>query len=363
MEQIVRNYRSVQSLVGPGVEVAAVVKANGYGHGMTEGSRALMAAGARWLAVSSVEEGAALRGAELREARILLMGGFLPQEAEALIEYDLTPAVHSIEQLRQADAAARKRGAALAYHLKIDSGMGRLGTRAEAGEILAALAETTHAKLEGLMTHFASPGDYGSAQTEEQLERFHEIVAALGAAAPTPRYVHAASSSAIGYGRREAWFNMVRAGLSLYGYVPRASGHAPPQELEVKPALEWKAKLVAVKEIPEGAPVGYGGTFRAPRPMRIGIAGAGYADGVPHQLSGRGQVIAAGRLTPILGAVSIDLTTIDLSHAKTLTAGDEVTLLGEEGVSLDAQQMADAAGTIPYEILCGIGGRVRRVYQ
>jgi len=156
---------------------------------------------------------------------------------------------------------------------------------------------------------------------------------------------------------------MVRAGLSLYGYVSQARGDAPRQLLDVRPALTWKAKLVAVKDIPEGARVGYGGTFRAPRPMRIGIAGAGYADGVSHRLSNRGQVIADGQLTSILGAVSMDLTTIDLSHTTALAAGDEITLLGAEGAaSLDARQVARAAGTIAYNILCGIGARVRRVY-
>jgi alanine racemase len=156
---------------------------------------------------------------------------------------------------------------------------------------------------------------------------------------------------------------MVRAGLSLYGYVSRARGEAPHQGLDVKPALTWKARLVAVKDIPEGALVGYGGTFRAPRPMRIGIAGAGYADGVSHRLSNRGHVIADGQLTSILGAVSMDLTTIDLSHTSSLAPGDEITLLGAEGdASLDARQIARSAGTIAYDILCSIGSRVRRVY-
>jgi len=189
------------------------------------------------------------------------------------------------------------------------------------------------------------------------------MVEALRAGGVSVALMHASSTGAIAYGRREGWLGMVRAGLSLYGYVPQTSGDAPPQQLDVKPALTWKAKLVAVKDVPEGAPVGYGGVFRAPWPMRIGIAGAGYADGVRHQLSTRGCVIADGRLTPILGAVSMDLTTIDLSHTTSLAHGDEVTLLGTEGgVSLDAQQIASAAGTIPYDILCGIGARVRRVY-
>jgi alanine racemase len=155
----------------------------------------------------------------------------------------------------------------------------------------------------------------------------------------------------------------VRAGHALYGYLSPARGDAPGRVIDVAPALSWKAKILLVKDVPEGALIGYGGSFRAPRPMRIGILGAGYADGVFHRLSNRGKVIAAGRITPILGTVSMDLTTIDLSHAPHLGPGDEATLLGSEGeVSLDAQQIARSAGTISYNILCGIGARVRRVY-
>jgi alanine racemase len=156
---------------------------------------------------------------------------------------------------------------------------------------------------------------------------------------------------------------MVRAGHALYGYVSPPRGSAPKQVLNVKPALTWKAKILAVKDIPEGTKVGYGGTFRAPAPMRIAILGAGYADGVFHRLSNRGKAIAAGQLTPILGTVSMDLTTIDISHAPDLKPGDSVTLLGTEGtVSLDAQQLARVAGTISYNILSSISARVRRVY-
>ncbi len=143
-----------------------------------------------------------------------------------------------------------------------------------------------------------------------------------------PAHLHTSSTNAIGYGRTEGWHNLVRAGHALYGYVSPARGDAPPQLLDVKPALTWKAKLLAVKEIPEGALVGYGGTFRAPRAMRIGILGAGYADGIFHRLSNRGKVIADGKITPILGTISMDLTTIDLSHTTALAPGDEVTLLG-----------------------------------
>jgi len=361
-DQIARNFRNVRSVVGPGVEVAGVVKADAYGHGAIEVAKVLVAEGARWLAVSSVDEGANLRCGGIHQTRILVMGGFLPYEGEALVEYDLTPAVHSIEQMRQVDRLAQSSGKPVRYHLKIDSGMGRLGTRAAAQEILAAVAETRHASMEGLMTHFASSADYTTEQTAAQLEYFHAMTAALDAAGVRPPYLHTSSTNAIGFGRTQGWHNMVRAGHALYGYVSPPRGVAPPQLLEVRPALTWKAKLLAVKDIPEGALVGYGGSFRAPRPMRIGILGAGYADGMFHRLSNRGQVIAAGKLTPILGTISMDLTTIDLSHT-TLGPGDEVTLLGQEGEArLDAHQIARVAGTISYNILCSISARVRRVY-
>jgi alanine racemase len=362
-EQIARNYRNVRSVVGPGVEVAGVVKADAYGHGALEVARILAAEGAGWLAVSSVEEGVRLRKGGIQHAHILVMGGFLPFEGEALVEHGLTPVAHSLDQVCETDSLARAFGAWLPYHLKIDSGMGRLGTRAAAGEILAAIAATPHARLEGLMTHFASAADYATSQTDEQLAHFHAVADELRRGGVEARYLHTSGTNAVGYGRREGWHNMVRVGHALYGYVSPARGEAPPQLLDVKPALAWKARLLAVKDIPEGAPVGYGASFRAPRPMRIGILGVGYADGVFHRLSNRGKVIADGKIASMLGAVSMDLTTIDLSHTSALGPGDEVTLLGSEGdARLDAQQIARAAGTISYNILCGISPRVHRAY-
>ncbi len=362
-DQIARNYRNVCSVVGPGVDVTGVVKADAYGHGSLEVARVLVAEGVKWLAVSSVEEGVTLRVGGITQPRILVMGGFLPYEGSALLEYDLTPTIHSLDQLRQLDRLAADAQRPTHYHLKIDSGMGRLGTRASAREILATLNEVRHAELQGLMTHFASAADYTTAQTDDQLAYFHAIAAELRAAGVDPARLHTSSTNAIGYGRQAGWHNMVRAGHALYGYVSPARGDAPPQLLDVKPALTWKAKLLTVKDIPEGALVGYGGSFRAPKPMRIGILGAGYADGIFHRLSGRGRVIAAGKLTPILGTISMDLTTVDLSHTTSLAPGDEVTLLGTEGdASLDAQQIARVAGTISYNILCSISARVRRLY-
>ena len=361
-DRIARNYRSVAAAVGPGVRVMGVVKADAYGHGAVEVARILMDGGAEWLAVSSVDEGCTLRKAGI-PARILVMGGFLPWEGEAIVEHNLTPAVHSLDEVAEVDGLARAARRPVPYHLKIDTGMGRLGTRAPIEEIAAAVRAASSAHLEGLMTHFASAADYTSAQTSAQFACFEAIRNGLAACGIHPDLVHTSSTNAIGYGRTEAWHNMVRAGHAIYGYVSPARGDAPRKILDVKPALTWHARILNIKEVPEGTLIGYGGSYRAPRAMRIAILGAGYADGIFHRLSNRGRVIAAGRLVPILGTVSMDLTTIDISHADALRRGDQVTLLGTEGdASLDAQQIAKVAGTISYNILCSISARVKRVY-
>jgi alanine racemase len=171
------------------------------------------------------------------------------------------------------------------------------------------------------------------------------------------------ATHAVCYPRGQACGNMVRVGLALYGYVSPAKGEAPPRTFEVAPALTWKARILAVKDVPEGAPLGYNATYRAPRAMRVAIAGAGYADGVFHCLSNRGCVIAGGKLAPILGSVCMDVIAVDITHAPALAPGDEVTLLGAEGeIALDAERIAAMAGTISYSVLCAIGRRVERVY-
>lgn len=362
LDQIARNYRNVRAAVGPSVDVMAVVKADAYGHGALAVSRTLIREGAKWLAVSSVDEGVALRLAGI-PARILVMAGFLPQERDAVVEYDLTPTAHSLEDIAELDRMAERAGLPLPFHLKIDSGMGRMGTRSEPQEIVAALSSLRHARIEGLMTHFASAADFTSPQTDQQLVRFDTYLGALEAAGIAIDCVHTSSTNAIVYARKDAWHNMVRAGHALYGYVSPARGTSPGQILDVQPALTWKAKILVVKDLPEGTLIGYGGTFRAPSAMRIAILGAGYADGVFHRLSNRGKAIAAGQIVPIVGTVSMDLTTIDITRVPDLKPGDDVTLLGTEGdAKLDAQQIGRVAGTISYNILSSISARVRRVY-
>ncbi|MBM3728278.1 MAG: alanine racemase [Acidobacteria bacterium] len=349
-EQLARNYRSVKAAAGA-VEVMPVVKADAYRHGAVEVSRVMEAEGVRWLAVSNVEEGIVLRQSGIR-CRILVMADTVAAGRTAWKEYGLTPVVHDLADIGQLSGVP--------YHLKVDTGMGRMGTREPAEEVARAVAGTA---LEGVMTHFAASADFESRQTRDQLMAFRGVLRALEAGGVKPRYVHASSTNPLHFGIRQAWGDIVRPGFSLYGYTSAGRGEPPERVLEVQPALQWKASILLVKEVPEGAPLGYGAMFRAPRPMRVAIVGAGYADGLPHRLSNKGRVIAAGKISPILGAVSMDVITVDVTHAAHLKPGDAVTLLGREGdAAIDAQQMARAAGTIAYSVLCGISARVRRVF-
>lgn len=362
LRQIAQNYSQVRDAVGPGVEVAAVVKSDAYGHGAIPVSRTLAEAGVRWLAVTSVDEGVALREAGV-QTRILVMADSLLFTRTALLEYALTPVVHSLDGLRELDRSLANGQPRLKYHLKIDTGMGRLGVVAEAAEVVRAVCGATRLELEGLMTHFASSADYTTARTDRQVRNFERLCAGLRKAGVTPAYRHASSTNPIAYGRREAWHNMVRPGHALYGYVSPARGDAPERILEVAPALAWKARVLDVKSVREGTLVGYGGMFHTTRPTRIAVLAVGYSDGLSHRLSNRGHVIAAGRLAPIVGAVSMDLTTIDVTDCPEIRPGDSVTLLGREGdVSINAMEIGRLAGTISYDILCGIRTRVRRVY-
>jgi alanine racemase len=359
--QISANYNAIRKVVGPRIEVMPVVKADAYRHGAIEVSRTLEEHGARWLAVSNTEEGVSLRDAGIK-ARILVMADFLPFTREAMLAYDLTPVIHSLEDLAELDRLAASRGQKCRYHLKLDTGMGRLGVRSDAEIISEAIRRAQYAELEGLMTHFASAANYQTSQTDDQIARFDEVFEGLRRAAVHPNVVHLSSTIPVAYGRQHAWGGMVRPGHAIYGYVSAVRGHAHAKILHVKPALAWRATVLSVSEVPSGTLIGYGGMFRTSRPTRVAVLAVGYADGVPHRLSNRGSVIAKGKFAPILGAVSMDLMSVDVSQSPEIKVGDAVTLLGSEGkLSIDAQQIAKWAGTISYSVLCGIHARVRSI--
>lgn len=361
-QQLGDNFGATKEVVGPDVEVAPVVKADAYRHGAVEVSRVLEQRGAKWLAVSNTEEGVTLRDAGI-VARILVMADFLTFTREAMLAYNLTPVIHSLDDITELNRIASNRETRYKFHLKVDSGMGRLGVRPDPAAILEALKNAPHTELEGLMTHFASAGNYQSGQTERQIAVFDGVAAALAEAGVRPSFVHLSSTIPIAYGRKAAWRGMVRPGHAIYGYVSPARGSSVQKILQVQPALSWKATVLQIKDVPAGSFIGYGGMFRTSAATRIAILAAGYADGIPHRLSNRGRVIVNGRFAPILGAVSMDLTTIDVTQSPEIRVGDSVTLLGREGdASIDAQEIARLAGTISYSVLCGIHARVKRVY-
>ncbi len=329
LNRIAGNYRAI-CRIAPHVEIMPVVKANAYGHGMVPVAATLTSAGARWFAVSSFEEGLELRDAGIR-GRILVMAdeGFDPKHHAGL-----TPVIHSLESIPDAP-----------FHLKVDTGMHRLGVLASPEEIARAVRGKP---LEGIMTHFASSADFTSGQTARQQSRFQNILDALDR---KPEFIHASSSNPLHFGQRDAWFNLARPGLALYGYVSNPRGPSPERLLHVSPSLTWKARVLAVKEIAAGQKIGYGGMFETAAPLRIAILGAGYADGLSRRLSNKARFV---------GAISMDVSTIDISHQPDLKPGDEVTLLGED---YDARAMAHDAGVIAYSILTGISARVKRVYR
>lgn len=360
-QRIANNFRAIRDAVGPSVEVMPVVKADAYRHGAVEVSRVLENNGARWLAVSNTEEGIALRDSGIR-TRILVMADFLPFTREAMLAYELTPVIVSLEDLAELNRLAASRSERYRCHLKIDTGMGRLGVRTDPDTIAQAILAARNVEVEGLMSHLASAANYQTHQTDDQIHAFETMAAALKAAGVASKLCHLSSSIPVAYGRVAAWQQMVRPGHAIYGYISPTVGHAPAKILRVKPALTWRATVLSVKEVPAGALVGYGAMYRTTQPSRLAVLAAGYADGIPHRLGNRGSVIVRGRLAPIVGAVSMDLTTIDVGDSE-VKVGDAVTLLGSDGeVSIDAQQMARWAGTISYSVLCGIHARVKRLY-
>jgi alanine racemase len=338
--------------------VLPVVKANAYGHGASRVARALEEAGADLLACADIEEAIVLREAGVL-ADILVFGALSVSDLDGVFEYDLTPTVSTPSAGRALERAAAARPRAVGYHLKIDTGMNRLGLRHDnLATTLPELLDSRHLRLDAVYTHFATADDPESALFGEQLDRFFKALDRLEAMGVTPRLRHAANSAALLRDAR-TWLDLVRPGLLLYGIVP------PPlaSTLDLQPAMSLKSRVVAVKGVRPGEVVGYGGRFVAEHPTRIAIVPAGYADGLDARLGGRGHVLVRGRRVPVVGAVSMDMITLDVTGL-TVEPGDEVVIIGAQGdARIDVREMAAAIGTIPYEILCRLGTRIERVYD
>ncbi len=367
LHKLARNFRAVQDHCGPEVTVCAVVKANAYGHGAVECARALEAAGAAWLGVTSTEEGVRLREAGLR-GRILLMTGFWRGEEADVLLHRLTPAVWQSESLDLLQAAADKHGVErVPVHVKFDTGMSRLGVPAEeTAAFLTRLRERPRIFVEGVFSHLASAEVIDAADAEQQEKRFREVLRRVEESGLRPRFAHMANSAAIA-ARRKLHFNFVRPGLSLYGYtLPLLSASGRPQEpsaLAVEPVLSWKTRIIGTREVPAGQGVGYNATHITIGPAKLAVLPLGYADGLNRHLSSLGRVLIRGKFANIVGRVSMDLTLADVTDIPCMV-GDEVVLLGEQGGKrIDAWEHATHSHTVPYEILCGIGARVPRRYE
>jgi alanine racemase len=362
-----QNFRVVQTHIGAGVTVCAIVKADAYGHGAVECSRALEEEGARWFGVTSLDEAIPLREAGIR-GRILLLTGFWRGEEEEIVRLNLTPTVWEPGQIELLEKAAARLAARPSVHLKVDTGMGRLGASPQdLRHIVAALKAAPHLVVEGLSTHLASSEILDAPSVAEQLQTFEQVRQFLRDAGIDPPLVHAANTGAV-ISQRESWNTMVRPGIALYGYFlpfERAGREVSGRDLRlgVKPVLTWKTRILSLRDVRANQALGYGGIYVTKAPARIAALPVGYADGFNRALSSRGRVIVREHYAPIVGRISMDLTLVDVTGLPGIEVGDEAILLGSsEGLSVDAREHAALANTVLYEILCGISKRVPRRY-
>ncbi len=358
LEAIGNNYRILSDSLPEGVRVMPVVKANAYGHGMVEVAQTVLAQGAVCLAVALAEEGIALRLAGIA-ADILVMGAAMEKAAEEAIRYDLIQTVFDERMVRVLDEAAAKLHKAARVHIKLDTGMGRIGlqTEAEAQAVAQALGEALHVKATGIYTHFAdadNPPQQGgmNAFSRKQLERFLQLKGYFD-----PNLQAHAANSALSLLAPEACFQFVREGISLYGYPPVAT------KLPFRHAMRWETEVVHVKEIGKGDTVGYGRTFTAEKNMRVATVAVGYGDGYHRAAGNRGQMLVGGKRAPIVGRICMDQTMIDVTQIEGVAAGSPVVLLGKQGAEeIGADELAAWADTISYEVLLAVTDRVPREY-
>lgn len=356
------NLGAIRALVGPGVDVMAIVKADAYGHGLVEAARVFSSAGAVWLGVALPEEGVVLREAGIK-LPILCLGGFWDAQEGIVVEHRLTPAVSRLDQLERLETEARRRGITATAHIKIDTGMGRLGlAAADVGRVLEALGRCSNVHCDGLMTHLASSDTPALEEfTNGQIDMFESTAERFDRAGVSLRWRHLAPSAGL-HAHPRARGNLVRPGALLYGLkgdiLSPARDGLP--DIDVRPAMRFVSRIEHLKTVPEGTPLGYGCTFRTSRESRIATIPAGYADGVRRVLSNRGEVGVRGVRAPMVGRVSMDLTIVDVTEVDDASLGDEVVIVGPGGPS--AEEFAAVAGSISYEVTCGVSARVPRVF-
>jgi len=353
---IADHLKAEQPVKTPGV--IAVVKANAYGHGAAQVAKALEAAGADLLACADIEEGAALRTAGVK-AEILVFGALSVSDLDGVFDCTLTPSISSPGAARAVQAAAVRYKRRVRYHLKIDTGMNRLGFRFDNLErSLPELLASPNLELDAVYTHFATADVLDSPVFEKQRVRFEEALKNVAALGGKPKYRHASNSAAFLRDSR-VWYDRVRPGLLLYGIVP------PPlaSTFALRPVMSLHSKVVAVKGMRSDEISGYGARFAADKPTSIAIIPAGYADGIDLRLAGRGHVLIRGRRAPVIGSVCMDMLTVDVTGMEVFP-GDDAVILGSQGDDrIDAREMAATIGTIPWEIVCRVGSRIERQYE
>lgn len=358
LDAFARNTGRVRSRLGRSTRLLAVVKADGYGHGAAEVAGTAVAAGAEVLGVGVLEEGWELRRAGVA-ASVLVLGGALPEQAASVAAGGFEVVLCDADVAEALSAAGRIAGRRVPAHVKVDTGMGRLGVQpGEAADFLARLAGLEGIEVRGLMSHFADAEDGGMGGSADQLRAFLALVETLRRRDLLPPVLHCANSGAV-LALPESWLHMARVGALLYGVSPRPGR----PEAGFSAVMSWKSRVVHINEAEAPRTVGYGRSFRTPGKSRIAILPMGYADGYPRALSNKADALIRGRRAPVVGAVSMDMLAVSVGHLPEVSAGDEAVLLGAQGEErVTAEELADLADTVPYEILCGLSRRVPRVY-
>jgi alanine racemase len=365
LNNLVANFNRVKRRVTPAARVMAVLKANGYGHGAVECAQRLASEGADWFGVALPEEGIQLRDAGIKEP-ILCLGGYWPGQAAACIQHQLTTVVYRLDMIEALNHAATNAGVVVDVHVKVDTGMGRLGIRFDQlSEFVNGLQQFRNVRIDGVMTHLAAADDAACQPlTLDQIQRFEDAVTVFRDHGYRPTHLHLANSAGI-FGHRESWGNLVRPGGVLYGLwrdvLPVSISNA-----ELLPVMSLHSRISLLKWVPPGETIGYGCTFEASRRSLIATLPVGYHDGYMRGLSNRSHVIVRGRYAPVVGRVSMDLTLIDVTDVPEVQVDDQVTLLGwnrnTPDLKITAEELARIAGTLSYEVTCGVSERVPRVF-
>lgn len=358
-----RNARLIRARIAPGSSILAAVKADAYGHGLVPVAQVLAAEGVDWFGVAIVEEGLWLRRAGV-QTPVLVLGGFADGSEPAALEAGLTPVVYRSASARALNQLGARRGLKVPIHLKIDTGMHRLGVQMhELAEFLELLAGLSMLSVEGVLTHLSDGEDVEGGHTRQQLEDFADAVRLIRSRGHDPTWIHAANSGALMLGREPSGLqcNLVRPGIALYGVPTDASldGAWP-----IEPVLSFESAISFIKTVPAGSAVSYGRTWRAERESRIAVLPVGYGDGYPRALGNCAEALVRGRRVPVVGRVCMDLTMLDVSDVPLVREGDRVVLLGPQGrEEVTALELAALQDTIPYEVLCGVSPRVPRHYR